>query len=210
MKIFEEGSTRREHQYYYDAEITKPTIVLNNTMRTEDEYYLDPRPDEAAYAAIKYLIDKFSQNAYLVIASEDVSKQSNVRTKKFSITNNKYFSQLDRIDKEITINDEKTRLISVVDIRSYQHSVGNSKILNWRYGFIILSDLDINVVGQLTENWVEQELFNVLAFNYENIVNEINDLESTIVLRYFPPDNALNETISLIGKDSVITDKFCS
>ena len=208
MIIYQEGSNKLEYAFYFDADIVQPTVVLNKTLRTEPEYESDDNAEKTVLASVKKVFNGFNENAYLIIGSQDIAVHSKLRKKKNTMFNDKRFQQLDRRDIEVSISGDKTRFVSVVDLKDCRYDEQVSFLLNWKYGFIMLTDLDIDVVVSLSESWLAAESNNILAFNYGVAATDLNEYEQSLILRYFPADNGKSESITVIGKENVVRSKI--
>ena len=201
---------KNELQFYFNADVVEPLVLYVRELRTEAEYDADVNPDKTALKYIKKVAECFDGNVYLLLASQDVVSPSKLRTKKWILWHEKEFGMLDSYTSEIDVGNGKTRLVSLVNLDGFSYDSSESIILNWIFGLVILTTLDISVLNEHIKGWVSKKDRSVLAFNYSAIAKDLSSLDKVAILRYFPADNGRNEMLVVVGNKDFVDEKILS
>jgi hypothetical protein len=205
MQVFREGTNSLEHSFLFDADISGSLILVKQNIRSEASYSSDFDQVKTALGYLKKIKGSFGGKIYLVITSQDVSLPSKLRSKKGVLWDSSELKELPSINFEVELKDKKTRLVSVVDLNDFNYEGSGSKVLTWRSGFILLTDLEIKDVSTYASNWIEKDTKAFLTFNCQAISFDLAKLNNSAILRYFPPDNGRHEMLALYGNEMYVS-----
>ncbi len=192
-----------EQQYYFNAIIDKPLSLELQTLREKSAYDADFSPESTAIKLIEKLSNQLEGNLYLIVVGNDIAPSNRLRSKKGALWGENELRKLDSRNFEVFVDDNNTRLVSLVDLSSFSYE-SPSKVLNWLSSMLVLSNIDLDELTGLTDNWLSKDRKSVLPYNYDAIANTLYNQESTAVLRYFPADNGKPESLVAVGQKSFL------
>lgn len=199
-------TNKKDDRFYFDTNIVDPLVLKKMELRSELEYDADVFAEKTALKYIKHISECFDGNVYLLTASQDIVRPSNIRTKKGVLWQEKELQKLDHRNLEIDVFDGKTRLISLINLEGFNYNASEAVVLNWIFSLIILSTVDIDVLSGHIEGWLAKDDNDVLSYNYSAVTKQLIPLNSTAVLRYFPSDNDRCEILVIVGNRNFIDE----
>lgn len=191
--------SRNDEHFYFDANIVVPLVLKKRELRSELEYDADVFPEKTALKYLEQISECFAGKVYLLTVSQEIAPRSKVRSKKGMLWQEEELRELNSRNWEIDVSDGKSRLVSLINLDGFNYGVSETLVLNWLFSLIILSEIDMDVLRNHVEEWVAKGESGVLAYDYDAVAKSLVELESTVVLRYFPADNGRSEMLVVVG-----------
>lgn len=191
-------------QFYFDAHITEPLALKKRELRSELEYDADVFSEKTALKYISKFSKCFEGNIYLLTTSQNIKASSKLRTKKGVLWQKKELRNLENKNWEVDVSYGKTRLVSLVNLDGFNYDTSEEVVLNWMFSLIILSTMDISFLYEYIKEWLAKGDNCASVYNYDAVAHNLNSLDSTAVLRYFPADNNGCEMLVVVGKRDFI------
>lgn len=196
-----------DKSYYFNAVVDAPLSLKMKVLREESVYDADINTELTALKYIKKISECIKENIYLIVTGSDVAPPNRLRTKKGALWGENELRSLDHRNLEVIIDGSDTRLISIVDLKSFTYS-SPSKVLNWIDCMMVLSSLDLNSLAGMVGEWVSKNPKTILPYDHKSVSKDLCRLESTAILRYFPADNGKPESLVLVGHNNFLETKI--
>jgi hypothetical protein len=190
---------RIHHAFLLNAELRPPLILLNKTLRSEEEYDNDLNAGGAALKFIHTFSKCFLGNVYVAISGQQIVKSNSFQARKGVLPPQSCLRKLEL--REIPVTNEFSRLGVVVSLAGFDYSKEDQMLLNFGYSMLILSRQSLDDIYPVVRHWLANESNSLLGFNYDAVVNDLLKFGDTAVMRYFPADNGRHEMLVVIGNE---------
>lgn len=199
-KLFEKAK-----YFYFPPEIKGSLGVTGALMRSEPTYDADPAASETALQWIGDFGKCVNIKSYLVAAKN--GQKNRIRSHKKILWGQKELLSLPYHQSEVDIDDRVSALIATIDLADYPFPVKHGYILSWAYGVFVFSTLSLPEVHAIAEGWLRQEE-SIFSFDYEAVAEDLQEMPTTAVMRYFAADNGDDERIIIVGNQEFLDTHF--
>lgn len=191
--------------FYFPPEIKGSLGVTGILMHSEPAYDAHPDPTEAVLKAIAKFRDCVGINLFSVTAIN--GRKNRIRSHKKILWGAKVLLSLPHHQSEIDIGDGISALCATVDLADYPFPIEDGYLLSWAYGVLVFTTLSLQEVHPIAEGWVRQEE-SIFSFDYQAVTDDLQEMPTTAVMRYFAADNGDDERIIIVGNREFLDTHF--
>lgn len=190
---------KNEKTYLFDADLPEEISLSKITLRSEEEYDSDFNAHITALKSIQRINNCFKGNTFLLLVSRSDIVNS-IRSKKGILYNYKEYLKFKSNNFEFK-NNNKSRLVSIVDLKNFDYSEPLPLMLNSIHSLFVFTELEMEFLEDRIQKWVSKDDKSSFLFDYNSIGK---NLDNAAVLRYFPADNGKSETIVVVGDSNYL------